>query len=125
MDFASVFVECLCNGVSDSAADAAADYCDFLESVDVRSLAERAREVVDIVADLETCERVSCCADRLEDYRYRACISVVSCDGERDPLAVFVNAEDDELSRKRLFATSGALTVILMTVGFRTVFSVI
>ena len=91
-----------CDGVSDRAADAAADNADLLEPVHLGRAAEGADEVGDIVALLNGVEHLRGAAGGLHHDGDGALFSVPARYGDGDTLALLIQTEDDELTRLRM-----------------------
>ena len=102
MDLRAAIVELLENGVSDRAADAAADHTDLLLALGLGGLAERTDEVLDRLALGFVAELFRGRADGLDNDGDRALLAVVIVDGDGDALAVFIHTQNDELTGLRL-----------------------
>ena len=107
--FRALRVQLFGDGVRDGAADAAAHDRDFMQPRGVRGLAERADEIVDILAFVQVIEALGGTADDLENDGDGAPFSVEIGDREGDALPFFIDAQDDELPRLRLAGDEGRL----------------
>ena len=96
------FLKRLRGRIGNRTADAAADHADALLALDVRRLAERTDEVLNIVALVHAAEQLGRQTDLLENDCDRALFAVVTGDGQRHPLRLVVHAEDNELTGFRL-----------------------
>ena len=104
-------MQLLCYGQSDSAADAAADDADVLETLKMGGNAEGTDEVLNVLTYLLVVELFGSCADNLENDPYGACLAVIVSDGKGDTLAVSINAQDDELTGLGLGRNEGSFNV--------------
>ena len=90
------------DGVCDSAADAAADNADLLQTVHLGSLAEGADEVGDVIAFLHGVQHFGGAAGSLYHNGNGAFFAVIACYGNRSTLALLIQTEDDELTCLRV-----------------------
>ena len=102
--FYAHIVQSLSLRISDSAANAAANYCYSLDVAVLGSNAERAYYVKYRIALIEHSEFFSRSAYCLEDYSYASLFSVVICNGKRDPFAVLIYSINDKLTGKSFFS---------------------
>ena len=105
---AAHFMQLLCNGQSDGAADAAADDANALQPFDMGCNAKGTDEILNVFAFFFCIKQSCCCADNLENDSYCALFSVITRNGQGDSLAVFVDAQNDELTGFCLFRHEGS-----------------
>ena len=97
------------SGQGNGAANAAADHADPLFAFLIRGLAQRTHKVPDIVALVQSAQRLGGEAHLLENNADGALFPVVAGNGQRHALALLVNPEDDELPGLCLFGNKGGL----------------
>ena len=90
--------------IGDGDAQTPADDRDLfaLLALELARLAQRADEILQRLALLERVQPARGRADLLKNDRDRALFPVIARDGQRDTLALLVDAQDDELARLRL-----------------------
>ena len=89
-------------GQRDGTAHTAADHGDLLLALDVRGLAQRADEILNIFAFTLGVQLHRGAADDLENDIHGTSLAVEAGDGQRNALAVRADAQDDELAGLRL-----------------------
>ena len=95
--------------VGDRRPHAAADHDDRTVSLDVRWLAERPHQVKDRIPGLHHVQKLGRLADPLDDDRDGASLGIRVGDRERNPLAMRVQSQDDELAGLPLPGDAGGL----------------
>ena len=96
-----------CLRIDDRAAYASADQDDVVVTRKIGRVAQRSDDVVKTVALFERAHLVSAVTHVLHKQCDRARVPVVVANGERDPLALVVHADDDELSRQAMSGNVG------------------
>ena len=103
-----------CDRIDGRDADAAADENDGSHVIGkFRRLPQRADEVKNRIALLERGEKLSRCADDLEEDRDDSLFAVEVGDRQRYTLAFLIDAQDDELPRQSLLRHAGRLDIVL------------
>ena len=108
-NLSSSCVKSLSDGHCDCAANAAADDTNLLEAFKMCCNTERTNEILNGITLVKVIELFSCSANDLENDLNCSFILVGACNGERDSLAVFVNAKDYELTGLCLFSNKRCL----------------
>ena len=97
------------DGVRYRAADAAADDTDLLQALHLGSLAERSDYIGNNVALLDSVEHSGGAARSLNHNGNGALLTIPSCDGDGNTLALLVKAENHELTGLRMLCDQGSL----------------
>src|SRR5581483_434854 len=98
-----------CRGVGHCSSHPAAHNHDRAKFFDFRRLTERADYVKNAVTAFKRVQKVSSLADRLNNNVDSPLVRIRSLDGERNPLAFFIDANDNELTRALLAGNSWSL----------------
>ena len=91
------------DGQRDGAADAAADDTYFFQPVQLGGNPKRPNKVVQVLAFVFVVQFFRCCTDNLKNNPHRALFGAGTGDGQRNPLAVLIHPQNDELTRTRFF----------------------
>ena len=105
----SGLVQCLGSGVGNGTAHAAADDSGLPDAGEIGGSPQRTHKVQDAVPGLQTAQQIGGQAHLLEDDGDSACFGIGIGNGERHPLAVFIDAEDDELTGPCFFCNERCL----------------
>ena len=107
----------------DGAAHAAAHHADLLLALGLGGLAQGTHKVLQAVALVQVAQLLRGGANRLDDDGDGALLRVKIIDRNRDPLAVLIHPQDDELARLGLFGHQGCLDLIERDGGTEGLFS--
>ena len=103
MYLASLLMQLLGHRQRDGAAHAAADDRNLFQPVGMRRHAQRPDEIMQALSFFHRVQLHRRAADNLIDDGHRSGIAVKISDGQRDALAVLKCAENNKLTRLRLF----------------------
>ncbi len=99
------------SGQGDGAAHAAADHAHSLLALDLGGTAQGAHKVLDVVALVQSAQGLGGEAHLLENDGNGALLPVIAGNGQGDPLAHLVDAENDELTGLGLPGNEGGFDV--------------
>ncbi len=123
MNLRPVVVELFQHGVRNCAADAAAYHADFLLSLRLGGLAQRADKVLKTVALIQTVQLLRRGTHNLDNDADSALLAVVIMDRQGDALAVLIHPKDDELAGLGLLCDHGGFNLKQHDGGLERLFS--
>ena len=102
-------VQSFCLWICDCTTNTAADNANILQTIQMSWDTQRTNNVQQVFACFHCAEHLGGTTYHLNDQGDGAFFSVIICNGQRNALALLVDAEDDELSGENLFSDKRSL----------------
>ena len=97
-------MQCFCLWVCDCTTYTTADYADIFESFQMGWDSQRTNNVLQVFACFHSAKHFGRTTNHLNNQSDGAFFSVIICNGQRNALALFVDAEDNKLTWENFFS---------------------